>query len=76
MLSVTDARGSGLAVATTEAGDIRGDPEVFAKGRHCEKESCLVERPCLSGGSRDSGEKARAQLNLNLFKDGNEGRTK
>lgn len=50
MLSVTDARRHILAVAT--AGDVRGDPEVLAKGRHLERRSDASSNGRVSGGFR------------------------
>lgn len=62
MLSVMDQNRHIPAVATTEAGDVRGDPEVLAKGRHCEDG---VER-LVDLEARRRG--AVAQLDLSLFK--------
>lgn len=68
-LSVTDARRHVPAVATTGTGDVRGDPEVLAKGRHCEDG---VER-LVDLKARRRG--AVAQLDLSLFKRTNENST-
>lgn len=69
MLSVMDQNRHIPAVATTGTRDLRGDPEVLAKGRHCEDGvGRLVD---LEARRR----RAVAQLDLSLFEKTNENST-